>query len=671
MGKTIPQGRPMTPARHRSQLLMMLSEAAEIEHCLMCCYLYAAFSLKQSEAEELTAPEAEAVRRWRKEIIGIATDEMLHLALANNLSIALGGRPHLRRFNFPISPGLFPADVVVELSPLDEGTLDHFIYLERPRDAEERDAAHFEKLSYQRKGAVGRLMPFADDYATVGELYVSIAESVRVLVDTLGQEQVFVGSRGSQLSPQDFSLPGLRTIRTLDEALQAVSFIVHQGEGSPQNKAGSHFSRFCQIRQEWQALKTQRPSFSPIRPVARNPVMRSPILAGRIQIVEEPAVSLLDAGNVCYELMLHVLAAQAEVGPAPEQAALRRSVGEQTLCLMHAVADIGGLLTRLPANPNHPGVHAGLTFTVSRTELTFLTPATDSYALGERYQALGERLRQLAESVPELTRHAAQMQRYAAFWAQRHQQLAPAEGAAPAAPAAAAPAPLPAAVTPAAQAGFKSAEIIAGREAVLVFDSRRCIHSRHCVLGEPQVFIANKPGEWLYPDAATPERLMQVALNCPSGAVSVRGRKDGVEETPPPVNVARIRENGPLAFHADLEISGYPPGDAAPFRATLCRCGQSRNKPFCDGSHGAAHFSASGEPETRESAPLALRNGRLRVDPLRNGPLEVSGNLELCAGTGRTVDRLTTVRLCRCGQSANKPFCDGTHAVVEFQADGV
>ena len=248
----------MTPARHRSQLLMMLSEAAEIEHCLMCCYLYAAFSLKQSETEDLTAAELEVVRRWRLEIVRIATDEMLHLALANNLSIALGGRPHLRRFNFPISPGLFPADVVVELAPFDQGTLDHFIYLERPRNAEAQDDSRFEKATYKRRAPSDRLMPFADDYATVGELYVSIAESLRLLVATLGEDAVFVGSRDAQLSPQDFSLPGLRTVRSLDEAITAVDFIVHQGEGSPQNKAGSHFSRFCQIRREWQAPRSAR-----------------------------------------------------------------------------------------------------------------------------------------------------------------------------------------------------------------------------------------------------------------------------------------------------------------------------------------------------------------------------------------------------------------------------
>ena len=58
------------------------------------------------------------------------------------------------------------------------------------------------------------------------------------------------------------------------------------------------------------------------------------------------------------------------------------------------------------------------------------------------------------------------------------------------------------------------------------------------------------------------------------------------------------------------------------------------------------------------------------VVPTRDGPLRVSGNIEICAGTGRTVLRATTARLCRCGHSGDKPFCDGSHARVGFQAEG-
>jgi len=49
--------------------------------------------------------------------------------------------------------------------------------------------------------------------------------------------------------------------------------------------------------------------------------------------------------------------------------------------------------------------------------------------------------------------------------------------------------------------------------------------------------------------------------------------------------------------------------------------------------------------------------------------LLANGNLEICSGTGRTINRVEKTALCRCGQSANKPYCDGTHSKVGFKAD--
>jgi CDGSH-type Zn-finger protein len=129
----------------------------------------------------------------------------------------------------------------------------------------------------------------------------------------------------------------------------------------------------------------------------------------------------------------------------------------------------------------------------------------------------------------------------------------------------------------------------------------------------------------------------------------------------------RVRENGPNAIHAPLIVSGKPDG----FRATFCRCGQSKNKPYCDGSHHEAGFAATGEPETISLDPLAVRDGPLKVDPLKNGPLKITGNLEICAGTGRVVKRVEAAMLCRCGHSKSKPFCDGSHRAAGFEADGI
>ena len=204
-----------------------------------------------------------------------------------------------------------------------------------------------------------------------------------------------------------------------------------------------------------------------------------------------------------------------------------------------------------------------------------------------------------------------------------------------------------------------------GKHVVVRFEGRKCIHSRNCVLGRPDVFVPNAQGPWIKPDSAPADMVMAVALACPSGAITYERLDGGTNEAAPVVNLVRVRENGPLAFHADLKIDGQPPA----YRATLCRCGASSNKPYCDGSHTQAAFRATGEPQAQESAPLAVRDGALAVKPLRNGPLMVAGALEVVSGTGRTVARATETYLCRCGASAKKPYCDGSHKKIGFAAD--
>src|SRR5205807_10305901 len=111
-----------------------------------------------------------------------------------------------------------------------------------------------------------------------------------------------------------------------------------------------------------------------------------------------------------------------------------------------------------------------------------------------------------------------------------------------------------------------SKEIVAGKQVVIEFDAGRCIHSRHCVLDRPDVFVPNVEGDWIHPDAATPDDVVALARNCPSGAIVARRLDGGGDEAPPLVNTLRTLENGPLALHATVSIRG----EAAGFRATLC-----------------------------------------------------------------------------------------------------
>jgi CDGSH-type Zn-finger protein/uncharacterized Fe-S cluster protein YjdI len=208
-------------------------------------------------------------------------------------------------------------------------------------------------------------------------------------------------------------------------------------------------------------------------------------------------------------------------------------------------------------------------------------------------------------------------------------------------------------------------DYIEGTDLTLIYDGKKCIHSRACVTGAPDVFKANVKGPWIDPDAMELASLVEIAHACPSGAIRYHRKDNRADERPPPVNLLCIREAGPYAVRAELELDPVPSGS---YRATLCRCGASKNKPFCDGSHRDSGFSATGEPPTSSAEALEARNGPLRIDPQLDGPLRVQGNLEITSGTGRIVARLTAARLCRCGASDNKPFCDGSHARIGFRS---
>src|SRR5271168_830442 len=154
----------------REEILHALYEAAELEHNLMCTYLYAAFSLKDSEAEGLRTEEVAAVRRWRSELIKVSVEEMGHLTAVWNITAALGGSPRFGRANFPLDPGNLPAGIVVKLAPFTPATLQHFVFLERPTGSTEKDGEGFAyDRVYVRGSDVRRLIPMGLNYETVGD----------------------------------------------------------------------------------------------------------------------------------------------------------------------------------------------------------------------------------------------------------------------------------------------------------------------------------------------------------------------------------------------------------------------------------------------------------------------------------------------------------------------
>jgi CDGSH-type Zn-finger protein/uncharacterized Fe-S cluster protein YjdI len=648
----------------REALLHMLYEAAELEHNLMCTYLYAAFSLKD-EQDSLQPEEAQAVLRWRREVIAVAIDEMSHLVAVWNITSALGGVPRFGRGNFPLDPGYLPAGIVVKLAPFSEAVLQHFIHLERPAESSEPEGEGFAyERSFSRATSGERLTPTGLDYATVGEFYAAISDGLRAMVAQAGEGAVFCGDPALQLTADEVNLPGAARVVCLKTALASLEAIVVQGEGALAHAEGSHFDRFCALRAEYRALKTSNPAFVPSHPAATNPVLRRPPRPeGRVWIEAQDAMEVVDLSNAAYGLMLRLLAyAYATPSPKPDKA-LAIDLGIE---LMHAMTTLAEHAARLPAGPSNPDCHAGMSFTALRDAAAlpaggaanryFIERFAELSAVANRLAVGGQaRLISSARVLADLAQRAAKR----LDTSKPEQALSSTVNTAPVASQAAS-----LSKADAVSAVVDGADVAEGKALTLKFDTRRCIHARFCVTGAPTVFLANVVGPWLHPDTLDTDRLVAVAHECPSGAITYI-RKDGrANEAAPPVNLAAIREAGPYAFRGQLQIDGLD----TDYRATLCRCGASQNKPFCDGSHKAAGFTASGEPDTVSTDMLGVRDGVLAIDPQTDGPLQVRGNLEITSGTGRVVARLTNAKLCRCGGSATKPFCDGTHAQIGFRS---
>lgn len=377
---------------HREALIYTLGKAAELEHLVMCQYLYAAFSLKQTESEGISAGGLTAVKGWRKTLLEIAEQEMLHLALVENLLTAVGGAPRLARSNFPLPVRSYPAGIQMALLPFGEEALRHFAYLERPEGLAMDDAVGFaalEKAAPLPRADEDEIGPHLQDFATIGHLYRSIESGLGHLAGKLGEERLFIGPRSAQATAAHFRWDELVAVTGLASAHLALETIVEQGEGARGDWHDAHFGRLITVLDEYLAARAADPGFEPARPVllARVRVAED---GPQTPIIGEPFTArCMDLLNAVYEVLLQMLARYfAHTDETEEQLAVLADVA---VGLMYgAVKPLGALVTRLPVGLEFPGRTAGPAF-----ELFY---AVD-YLLPHREAAwvlMEERLREVA-----------------------------------------------------------------------------------------------------------------------------------------------------------------------------------------------------------------------------------------------------------------------------------
>jgi len=206
-----------------------------------------------------------------------------------------------------------------------------------------------------------------------------------------------------------------------------------------------------------------------------------------------------------------------------------------------------------------------------------------------------------------------------------------------------------------------------GDDVTVTWDQKRCIHAAACVDGLPDVFNPERQ-PWITPDQADPDAVEAVVPQCPTGALHLTRNGTNPEPTPD-ANHIGLFPNGPLLVHADATlIDGDGETLLTDTRMALCRCGRSSNKPLCDGSHDEG-FEDEGHiaVDHLSTSEDADAEGPLRIRATEDGPFVVEGPVTIEANDDETVTGHRGA-LCRCGASDSKPFCDGSHTDMGFEA---
>jgi len=645
---------------HREALIYILCQAAELEHGIMAQYLFAAFSLKQSAAEGLTESEAAAAQRWRRQIMHIAAQEMLHLALVQNLLSAIGAAPHLTRPNFPQPASHYPAGVHLALLPFGGQALRHFMFLERPEGMALDDA---EALAAFNRAAPlappGDIVPRGQDFATVGHLYRSIEAGIAHLADKYGEDWLFVGPPRAQATAKHFRWPELVAVTDVASAQRAIDEILEQGEGPRGAWQDAHFGQFVAILDEFGQLREANPAFEPARPVIAANVRPSERDPDCLLVTDPTAKRVMDLFNVCYEILL--LAFQRFFAHTEETDDQLGVLADATVALMiRVIRPLGDLITALPAGPEYPGRTAGPSFELFY-ESDYLLPHRDAawVLLAERIDEAAAFCESPAPELAELADLASVREalRDIARSLTVHVPGRPLPGSTAAVPAAP-PAELGPLLAEALELSRTTSGSSPGDDAspglADLFERVYLLLETGTRSGSPEISAgaaarlvasvlrplaaALGPGDGLRPArpeagsagqgpagvaepvweaarfatglrarlaAAAPPGLLEATaalqdLACqlaPAGQRTGRMAELAALQSGLPAGIT-VAENGPyLATNVPAVRDYLGEQLAVPPQLALCRCGKSAIKPFCDGAHAQSGFSGAAEPE--------------------------------------------------------------------------
>ena len=419
----------------REELLCKLQIAAQLEHNLLCAYLFTASTLKQ-DGSEFAAPVSSDVTstlsQWKGMVTGVAVQEMLHLSLASNLISAIGGLPFFNRKNFPLDQvPFYPPNFRLDLQPYSiEALIIYYLFeafdpLNMTEDQKEKirkfvrkmlKASPAERGMKPAREAIECVLKedAVDPIESIGELYLNIARGI-----VAQGEGLFIGDPNTQMTDAavttlffwaewnpfapdntqplpDPRTPNLIGVTDQRSAIQAINTIIMTGEGQAQpwidfvNSLGytfpainqpSHEATFLSLIKQYAPTLTKwRDKYGvwlqPARPAAKNPYPANfiPTDAGTpITPVTDPfSAEMITLYNDTYDLMLMLL--QRTFGRMDENSFEAGCLIQTTIrTMVYVLGSHAGVLTQLPTVVGGAQT-GGPSFTVPLLARTALAP---------------------------------------------------------------------------------------------------------------------------------------------------------------------------------------------------------------------------------------------------------------------------------------------------------
>jgi CDGSH-type Zn-finger protein len=183
-----------------------------------------------------------------------------------------------------------------------------------------------------------------------------------------------------------------------------------------------------------------------------------------------------------------------------------------------------------------------------------------------------------------------------------------------------------------------------------------------------EAFVAymNDPAEKAGPPETAHEEHLTTSAKALDRWFRERQKNQGAPRLLDVPNEALVSNGGPLQLTGNITLVREDGTVVYANHLTLCRCGSSKSKPTCDGQHLEREFLNPGKITEASEIPASSRPSKITVSCIKDGPITFRGRLRMHNQFGQECVKLRG-SLCRCGQSANKPFCDGSHERVGFK----